>query len=121
LTPCQLQPTSRRSAESAPSRLDFGIQSPEKGVKGTHFGHLSRASPSTEVAEPHGLAGHRDAIHLGDDYEAVKNSLIYPEVSNGPLEGVNSRIKMKHRHAGERAEMELLNAYNVLRPENLPA
>jgi len=61
------------------------------------------------------------ASGLAHDYDAVKNSLIYPEISNGPLEGVNSRIKMKHRRAGGRAGMELLNAYNVLRPENLPA
>ena len=51
----------------------------------------------------------------------MKNSLIYPEISNGPLEGVNSRIKMKHRRGGGRAGMELLNAYNVLRAENLTA
>ncbi len=47
-------------------------------------------------------------------YEAVANSLRYPDISNGPLEGVNSRIKMKHRRAGGRARIELLNAYNVL-------
>ena len=61
------------------------------------------------------------ATGLANDYDAVKNSLIYPEISNGPLEGVNSRIKMKHRRAGGRAGMELLNAYNVLRAENLTA
>ncbi len=51
---------------------------------------------------------------LRKDYEAVKNSLIYPEISNGPLEGMNSRIKMRHRRGGGRAGLELLNAYNVL-------
>jgi transposase len=52
---------------------------------------------------------------LLNDYEAVKNSLIYKDISNGPLEGVNSRIKMKHRRAGGRAGIELINAYNVLK------
>lgn len=59
------------------------------------------------------------ATGLGKDYEAVKNSLIYPAISNGPLEGMNSRIKMKHRRGAGRAGLELLNAYNVLRPEDL--
>lgn len=52
---------------------------------------------------------------LLDDYDAVKNSLIYKNISNGPLEGVNSRIKMKHRRGGGRAGIELINAYNVLK------
>ncbi len=52
---------------------------------------------------------------LLNDYDAVKNSLIYKNISNGPLEGVNSRIKMKHRRAGGRAGIELINAYNVLK------
>lgn len=54
------------------------------------------------------------ATGLWKDYEAVKNSLIHKDISNGPLEGVNSRIKMKHRRGGGRAGLELLNAYNVL-------
>ncbi len=33
------------------------------------------------------------ATGLGKDYEAAKNNLIHPEISNGPLEGVNSLIK----------------------------
>jgi hypothetical protein len=53
---------------------------------------------------------------LLNDYEAVKNSLIYKEISNGPIEGVNARIKMKHRRGGGRAGIELINAYNVLKP-----
>ena len=36
-----------------------------------------------------------------------------------PLEGTNSRIKMKHRRGGGRAGIELLNAYNVLTAEDL--
>ena len=59
------------------------------------------------------------ATGLEKDFEAVKNSLIYPEISNGPLEGTNSRIKMKHRRGGGRAGIELLIAYNVLTAENL--
>lgn len=59
------------------------------------------------------------ATGLGNDYEAVKNSLIYPAISNGPLEGMNSRIKMKHRRGAGRAGLELLNAYNVIRPIDL--
>ncbi len=54
------------------------------------------------------------ATGLSKDDEAVKNSLIYPEISQGPLAGTNSRIKMKHRRGGGRAGLELLNAYNVL-------
>lgn len=56
---------------------------------------------------------------LLNDYEAVKNSLIYKNISNGPLEGVNSRIKMKHRRGGGRAGIELINAYNVLKISDL--
>lgn len=54
-----------------------------------------------------------------DDYEAVKNSLIYKNISNGPLEGANSRIKMRHRRGGGRAGIELINAYNVLTIDDL--
>ena len=51
---------------------------------------------------------------LADDYDAVKNSLIYGEISNGPIEGVNSRIKAIHRRSSGRAGIFLLNAYMVL-------
>ena len=56
---------------------------------------------------------------LLNDYDAVKNSLIYKDISNGPSEGVNSRIKMKHRRGGGRAGIELINAYNVLKMSDL--
>jgi len=49
------------------------------------------------------------------DYDAVRNSLIFPEISNGPSEGCNSHIKMIHRRSGGRASLELLNAFTVLR------
>jgi transposase len=58
-------------------------------------------------------------LRLLKDYEAVKNSLIYKDISNGPLEGTNSQIKMKHRRGGGRAGMELINAYNVLKISDL--
>lgn len=56
---------------------------------------------------------------LLNDYEAVKNSLIYKDISNGPIEGINSRIKMKHRRSAGRAGIELLTAYMVLSPDDL--
>lgn len=55
------------------------------------------------------------ASGLMDDYEAVKNSLVFSHISNGPLEGKNSRIKMIHRRSGGRAGLLLLNAYMALR------
>lgn len=61
----------------------------------------------------------RFAKGLLDDYEAVKNSLIYKDISNGPIEGINSRIKMKHRRSAGRAGIELLTAYMVLSPDDL--
>ncbi len=51
---------------------------------------------------------------LAADYEAVKNSLVYPDISNGPSEGLNSRIKFIHRRSGGRASVFLLNAYMLL-------
>lgn len=56
---------------------------------------------------------------LLNDYEAVKNSLIYKNISNGPLEGVNTQVKFKHRRGGGRAGIELINAYNVLKTSDL--
>lgn len=51
---------------------------------------------------------------LTKDYEAVKNSLLYGDISNGPLEGVNSRIKEIHRRSKGQAGLFLLNAYMIL-------
>jgi transposase len=48
------------------------------------------------------------------DYSAVSNSLIYKDISNGPIEAHNNRIKFKHRRCGGRAGLDLLNAYFVL-------
>lgn len=56
----------------------------------------------------------RYANSLSADYAAVSNSLIYPNISNGPLEGHNGRVKFKHRRSGGKAGLDLLNAYFVL-------
>jgi transposase len=48
------------------------------------------------------------------DYDAVKNCLLYPNISNGPIEGINSRTKYIHRRSGGRASVELLSAFRVL-------
>ena len=55
---------------------------------------------------------------LANDYEAVKNSLIYSEISNGPLEGINGRIKAIHRRSSGRAGIFLLNSYMTLSGRN---
>lgn len=51
---------------------------------------------------------------LEKDIEAVRNCLKYPDISNGPTEGANSRTKYVHRRSGGRASIELLNAYRIL-------
>ena len=51
---------------------------------------------------------------LAKDYGAVRNCLLYPHISNGPIEGVNSRTKYIHRRGGGRASVELLCAFRVL-------
>ena len=54
------------------------------------------------------------AAGLLKDLDAVKNALIYPEISNGPSEGINNKIKMVKRRTYGRAGTELLNALMVL-------
>ena len=54
------------------------------------------------------------ASGLKKDYDAVKNSLLYPEISNGPIEGFNNKIKMIRRRGYGRAGLELTNALAVL-------
>lgn len=54
------------------------------------------------------------ASGLKKDYEAVKNSLLYPQISNGPIEGTNHKIKMMRRRGYGRAGIELINALAVL-------
>lgn len=48
------------------------------------------------------------------DQEAVSNGLKHPEISNGPMEGTNNKIKMVRRRGYGRAGVELLNALVVL-------
>ena|GEM_PF-3524978 len=54
------------------------------------------------------------ASGLKKDYEAVKNCLLYPQISNGPMEGTNNKIKMIRKRSYGRAGIELLNALLVL-------
>lgn len=54
------------------------------------------------------------ASGLRKDFEAVKNCLLYPNISNGPMEGTNNKIKMVRKRGFGRAGLELLNAILVL-------
>jgi len=54
------------------------------------------------------------ASGLKRDYDAVKNSLLNPDISNGPIEGTNNKIKMIRRRGYGRIGIELLNALIVL-------
>jgi hypothetical protein len=54
------------------------------------------------------------ASGIKKDYDAVKNCLLYPKISNGPMEGTNNKIKMLRRRGFGRAGLELLNALLVL-------
>jgi hypothetical protein len=51
---------------------------------------------------------------LKKDLTAVQNCLLYPKISNGPMEGTNNKIKMVRRRSFGRAGIELLNALLVL-------
>jgi transposase len=70
------------------------------------FIHKYKGSEITHIAQ--------FANGLSKDYEAVKNGFIYLHISNGPIEGINSRTKYVHRRGSGRAGVELLNAYRVL-------
>ena len=54
------------------------------------------------------------AAGLQKDYAAVKKCLLYPDISNGPMEATNQKIKMVRRRTYGRAGLELLNALLVL-------
>jgi len=56
---------------------------------------------------------------LAKDYDAVKNCLIYPNVSNGATEARNGITKMRHRDCRGRAKLELLQAYILLRQDRI--
>jgi len=57
----------------------------------------------------------RFANGLEKDIDAVRNTLLYPDISNGPVEGINSIIKCVKRMGGGRAKIDLLSATMVLR------
>jgi len=57
----------------------------------------------------------RFAKGLEMDIDAVRNTLLYPDISNGPVEGINSIIKCVKRVGGGRAKIDLLSATMVLR------
>jgi transposase len=46
---------------------------------------------------------------LQKDIEAVKNTILYPNISNGPIEGLNNKIKMLRRRSFGRAGVLLMN------------
>ena len=54
------------------------------------------------------------AAGLRKDDAAVKNCLLYPDISNGPMEATNQKLKMVRRRTYGRAGLELLNALLVL-------
>ena len=49
------------------------------------------------------------------DIDAVKNTLLHPDISNGPVEGINSLIKCDKRIGCGRAKIDLLTARIVIR------
>lgn len=51
---------------------------------------------------------------LGEDFNAVKNAILHRNISNGPIEGINNKIKLIRRTRYGRAKIELLNALAVL-------
>jgi len=57
----------------------------------------------------------RFAKGLEADIDAVRNTLLYPTISNGPVEGINSIIKCVKRVGGGRAKIDLLSATMILR------
>ena len=54
------------------------------------------------------------------DLEAVKNTLLYPDISNGPVEGTNNLAKCVKRVGGSKAKIDLLAARVVLRQLDKP-
>jgi transposase len=49
------------------------------------------------------------------DIDAVKNTLLYPDISNGMVEGINNIVKCIKRVCGGRAKIDLLTAKMVIR------
>jgi transposase len=54
---------------------------------------------------------------LEKDIEAVKNTLLYPDISNGVVEGINNDIKSVKRVGGGKAKVDLLAAKMVMRQQ----
>jgi len=52
------------------------------------------------------------------DIEAVRNTLLYPHISNGMVEGTNSTTKCVKRVGGSRAKIDLLTAKLLLRQQD---
>ena len=51
---------------------------------------------------------------LDEDFNAVKNAILNRNISNGPIEGTNNKIKLIRRTRYGRAKIELANALAVL-------
>lgn len=51
---------------------------------------------------------------LGEDFNAVRNAILNRSISNGPIEGINNKIKLLRRTRYGRAKIELINALAVL-------
>ena len=51
------------------------------------------------------------------DIEAVTNTLLYPHISNGVVEGTNNAIKCDKRICGGRAKADLLTARTIVRQQ----
>ena len=60
----------------------------------------------------------RFANGLQMDIDAIKNTLLYPNISNGMVEGINNLIKCVKRVCGGKAKIDLLTAKMVLRQLN---
>ena len=54
------------------------------------------------------------------DIDAVKNTLIYRNISNGVVEGINSLIKCIKRVGGSKSKIDLLTAKMVIRHSSKP-
>jgi len=55
------------------------------------------------------------------DIDAVRNALLYPDITNGPTEGINNIIKSVKRVGGGKAKIDLLTAKIVIRHVNKSA
>ncbi len=51
---------------------------------------------------------------LEKDFDSVKNAILNRTISNGPIEGINNKIKLLRRTRYGRAKIELINALAVL-------